>query len=609
MNKTVKRSFILLPIFTIIAIVVHHLPVPLLFGINIYFSDIVFLSAIRLIGLPYAIVITLVTSLVGLWTGGSVLSLILSVAKVVIIGLLWKKGKKDLLTWSFVYIILYLMFYPVGKQVVSELSSTIFHFVMLKEIVSLLFCALVADIISSYLPFVKGFRKIFESNASYLYFGKIISHIIMFAAIFPLLLVVFVVSKSMVNDMYQTLQNRLDSFERRVTEEAVSFDLTQIMEFRLESDLQKANLHAVFTEFIGDRSQQVILFNKEGEAWLKVNGGPIEWDHKEEIQSGIGKPLVKNGIIYMDDSQESIEGWQQSVFLGSTSMISSEALLIVPLEQYVLKIINQLHTYLVFLLVVILVAILLTVLINNILTKSISHITNLTTNLPVRMKQNEALHIKETKIKEFGELANNIKQVATELRHMFSVIERKNKQLTEKTDQLMESENKLFRLAHYDSLTLLGNRNKFYEDLKRILRRSEVNGQEFALFFIDMDKFKEVNDTYGHQVGDLLLKKFGKLLLDLTDKHSEFTPYRLAGDEFIAIYKFTSVEDVTLIRKALEHICEQPIVIGSRLSIYTTASIGVSFYPKDGTTIDELVHQADQKMYERKLLRQQDSGE
>src|SRR5690606_24174388 len=215
--------------------------------------------------------------------------------------------------------------------------------------------------------------------------------------------------------------------------------------------------------------------------------------------------------------------------------------------------------------------ILLTVLINNILTKSISHITDLTTNLPVRMKQNEALHIKETKIKEYGELANNIKQVATELRHMFSVIERKNKQLTEKTDQLMESENKLFRLAHYDSLTLLGNRNKFYEDLNRLLRRSEVEGRAFALFFIDMDKFKEVNDTYGHQVGDLLLKKFGKLLLDLKDKHSEFTPYRLAGDEFIVIFKFTSKEEVIEIRKALEHICEQPIVVGNRLSIFTTA--------------------------------------
>ena len=429
----------------------------------------------------------------------------------------------------------------------------------------------------------------------------------MFAAIFPLLLIVFVVSKSLVNDMYQILENRLQSFESRTAEEASSLDLTQIMEFRLESDLQKAKLHAIFTEFIGDRDQQVILFNKEGEAWLKVNDGPMEWNHKEDIQSGIGKALVKNGIIYIPDSIESVEGWQRSVFIGTTSMLSSEVLLIIPLEQDILHIINQLHTYLVFLLAVILVAIMLSVLINNILTKSISHITNLTSNLPVRMKQNEALHIKETRIKEFGELANNIKQVATELRHMFSIIERKNKQLTEKTDQLMESENKLFRLAHYDSLTLLGNRNKFYEDLNRLLRRSEVNGQEFVLFFIDMDKFKDVNDTYGHQVGDMLLKKFGKLLLDLKDKYSEFTPYRLAGDEFIAIFKYTSKEEVTFIRKELEHICERPIVVGKRLSVVVTASIGVSFYPDHGATIDELVHHADQKMYERKLLRQQDS--
>ena len=589
-------------IFTLIAILIHHIPVPLLFGTHIYFTDIIFFAAIRLIGLPYALLVTIITSVVALFTGGSIVTLVTSIIKVAIIGLLWIKRKKDFVTWSFVYILLVFLSYPIGQYLAGDLPTTLFHFEMVKEIVTLLFCALVADIISDYLPIIKGFRTIFRSTSSF-YFGKIISHIILFATIFPLLLIVFIVAKSLENDMYQTLQYQADSFKNRVAEEASSLELSEIMEFRLESDLQKANLYAIFSEFIGNRNQQVILFNNYGEAWLTINQDQIQWSHKDDIQNGIGKTIMENGFIYIPQSGESLNGWHQSSFISSTSMLSSEAFLIVPLEESIVKIIKQLYHYLIFLLAVILVALLFTIIINRILTKSIFHITSLATNLPIRMKNNEALNFKATRIREFDELANNIKQVATELRHMFSVIERKNKQLTEKTDQLMESENKLFRLAHYDSLTLLGNRNKFYEELPHIIRRTDLQEQEFCLFFIDLDRFKEVNDTYGHQTGDVLLKRFGRRLLEFKASYPEFTPYRLAGDEFVGVLRFVSKEEVTIIRKELEHICEQPIQLNNKLVIHLTASIGVSFYPDDGATIDDLLHEADQKMYERKVLR------
>lgn len=583
---------------------INHLPVPLLFGTHIYFTDIIYFVAIRLIGLPSALIVTIFTSVIGLLTGGSLLTLVTSIAKVSIIGLLWVKRKRDFVTWSFVYILLLSLTYPIGRYIVGDMSSVLFHFEIIKEIVTLLFCALVADIVSDYLPVIKGFRKVFKATSSFS-FGKIISHIILFATIFPLLLIVFIFAKSLESDMYQTLEYQSNSFKNRVSEESASLDLSEIMGVRLESDLQKANLNAVFSEFIGDRNQQVILFNEQGEAWLSINKGPIEWTHKDEIEDGIGKTVRENEFIYIPHSEESLNGWHQSVYIASTPMVSSDAMLIIPLKDNIVTIIKQLYHYLIFLLAVILVAILFTIIINKILTKSIFHITSLATNLPLRMKNNEALNIKATRIREFDELANNIKEVATELRHMFSVIERKNKQLTEKTDQLMESENKLFRLAHYDSLTLLGNRNKFYEELPHIMRRTDLQDQEFCLFFIDLDRFKEVNDTYGHQTGDVLLKRFGRRLLDFKTSYPEFTPYRLAGDEFIGVLRFASKKEVSIIRKELEEICEQPILLDNHLAIDLTASIGISFYPEDGSTIDDLLHQADQKMYERKILRHQ----
>ena len=173
-------------------------------------------------------------------------------------------------------------------------------------------------------------------------------------------------------------------------------------------------------------------------------------------------------------------------------------------------------------------------------------------------------------------------------------IQRQNARLEERVASKTEELN---HIAHHDSLTSLPNRLLFLDRLKQTLKSAARRQQNVGVLFLDLDRFKEVNDTYGHQVGD-------KLLIEVTAKlkgifREEDTIARLGGDEFTVILQNTQeVDIVKILNKVINTMKEKIDVDGIELN--TTFSIGVSLFPRDGLTSDLLLRNADTAMYQAK---------
>ncbi len=177
-------------------------------------------------------------------------------------------------------------------------------------------------------------------------------------------------------------------------------------------------------------------------------------------------------------------------------------------------------------------------------------------------------------------------------------IERKNGQLEDINELLEQQREAALHMAYHDPLTQLGNRGKLLIDLTRLIEESKCTKQLFAFMFVDLDRFKLVNDTLGHNAGDQLLQKVSrKLLSELRDTDSL---YRVGGDEFIVLMRVVSNENVPhVVAQRLIDSLAQPFVLSDQQASIG-ATIGISVCPDDSEDRDELIRFADKAMYEAK---------
>jgi diguanylate cyclase (GGDEF)-like protein/PAS domain S-box-containing protein len=154
------------------------------------------------------------------------------------------------------------------------------------------------------------------------------------------------------------------------------------------------------------------------------------------------------------------------------------------------------------------------------------------------------------------------------------------------------------RLAQFDSLTGLPNRTLFNDRLAQTLTLAKRNRWIAGIVFVDLDRFKAVNDTYGHGAGDKLLKEVGQRLQECI--RSGDTAGRLAGDEFaVALSTLAKAEDADLVAQKIIAALARPVDVGGAQAI-VTASLGIALYPVDGEDPDELLRNADTAMYRAK---------
>jgi diguanylate cyclase (GGDEF)-like protein len=160
-----------------------------------------------------------------------------------------------------------------------------------------------------------------------------------------------------------------------------------------------------------------------------------------------------------------------------------------------------------------------------------------------------------------------------------------------------QSELHMKRLAYYDSLTGLPNRRLLMEHLILALKRVARNNSVVGVFFIDIDHFKQINDTLGHETGDRVLQQLAtRLSQSLRDSD---TLARLSGDEFVAVVEVTQPRQLAVVAASLQQRLKIPFTTRDG-EVFVSASIGVSTYPTDGDDAEELLRNADRAMYRAK---------
>jgi diguanylate cyclase (GGDEF)-like protein len=177
--------------------------------------------------------------------------------------------------------------------------------------------------------------------------------------------------------------------------------------------------------------------------------------------------------------------------------------------------------------------------------------------------------------------------IATGHRLMKEITERKQAQL--------------YHLAHHDTLTGLPNRLLFYDRLSQALSHAQRLSQNMAVLFIDLDHFKQVNDTWGHPAGDLLLQETAWRLKSCLREGD--TVARQGGDEFtIILTDLTNAQDADKVAQKILNFFSKPILILEQ-EVHITCSIGLSLYPADGPNMDALIQKADTAVYQAKQSR------
>lgn len=154
---------------------------------------------------------------------------------------------------------------------------------------------------------------------------------------------------------------------------------------------------------------------------------------------------------------------------------------------------------------------------------------------------------------------------------------------------------KLQHHATHDILTDMDNSRQFYSNLSYAIEHSQFNNQSFTLLFIDLDHFKEVNDNFGHDMGDKLLMEVSSRLKKII-RNADFVA-RIGGDEFtIILWQLKDKENIAKIAKKINHNLSEPFEIDSE-TFHISASIGISIYPNDGFESLTLIRAADKAMY------------
>jgi diguanylate cyclase (GGDEF)-like protein/PAS domain S-box-containing protein len=161
-----------------------------------------------------------------------------------------------------------------------------------------------------------------------------------------------------------------------------------------------------------------------------------------------------------------------------------------------------------------------------------------------------------------------------------------------------QAEERIHQLAYYDTLTGLTNRVLYNDRLSLAMVRAQRTKEMLAVLLLDLDLFKEVNDTLGHSIGDQLLKTVaGRLAGSL---RNEDTVTRMGGDEFTMLLPgITQVEDVAVIAQKILEVVRKPLMLGGH-ELIITASIGIAIYPADGKDEEALLKNADTAMYHAK---------
>lgn len=460
-----------------------------------------------------------------------------------------------------------------------------------------------ADLMLNYIPF-ENIRspKIYRTSYT-INFNRALFHLSVLITILP-----FVMSITINNyNNYQTQSNAVLKTSQEIAEklknELWSWDYEERKKLNMFSSLhrgyinefvKKTSQNGKYEIIITDQNKKIIYSSDPS---LKVES-IFDWQNGQNVKSV--EDSLYTAFPVTDYHVPPMIQWGQGFYIYEEYVREFSLYIHVKflMGTYHETVLISYGYQLQFFILCILIAILFSTIVNQFLLKTISKLASMTTGLANKLKQTDEIKWPSSNVQEIKSLINSFKYMADNLKQMFHETYTMNDQLESQAQMLKMSQDDLHKLAYYDVLTELPNRLYFQYYLADLINKAQ-NGVDYkvAVMFVDMDKFKQINDTLGHDQGDKLLQIIANKLHAF--KNDNINIFRLGGDEFVIVMKCKDVKEAEVLAMKILSLATQPVQLSGSL-IYIGFSIGISVFPDDDDDQDSLVKNADIAMYSAK---------
>ncbi|WP_186579436.1 putative bifunctional diguanylate cyclase/phosphodiesterase [Aquibacillus kalidii] len=581
--------FVALTACTVLSII---FPIQLMYGVSFSFASIFLFLILRLFGLSLAMVIGIVTFLFIPHDFINISSQTILLMELLFVGAFFFRGRSakmffvDALYWVTAGLIATFLLHS------TYLSGNVLYFQICKDMINGLCNVLIADMLLAYFPFYKLFKrkKLNRNNVS---IHQFLSHITVISILVPFFLSV---NTNQANNFISSHLVKLAEININQIEEKLSlWDSADIKKALSINGKQRQEIQELVKQSVPEEFD-FYLTNKV-EYVIASSTAEIPLDERYSWQDNYQINRFSSDILEAIPNEQgtSINRWSEGLYLYETKLdtVSMNIVFQFPIMHYQELIygsfLGQLKNSLIFaLFMIVLVATVSRIFMNN-----LRQLTIATTGLPQKLHNLENVHWPQSYVSELRILTQNLMVMADKIKELFRDSNKMNKILTEQTNKLKKSEDKLHHLAFYDALTQLPNRLHFQNYVRNMIKMKTTKC--FAVIFIDLNQFKQINDTLGHDAGDALLQVTADKLsnLKVAQKREIF---RLGGDEFVIVETVTNETDVSASLDKIIQEFANPFVVEEQ-TLFITSSVGVSMYPRDGKDLDTLVKCADIAMY------------
>ncbi|OPA75575.1 hypothetical protein BVG16_19730 [Paenibacillus selenitireducens] len=613
------RAFSALIICIGLATLGTHWVINFSYGAHIMFCSAFLFVILNLFG-PYwsGAAVLIVSAISYFWLDGPIYLILICIEVILVSAVFSRKRKRFLFIWDGLFWLIIgapltgLLYYLQIGIYSSEMYLQIFMIAM-----SGLLNGLLGDVIITYLPW----RRLFpQMKKRMIYLNQLLTHLSIVAVIGPFLLNMYLDSSQIrdrvehdsllfMQTQTQHMMNEMNRMEReskgstsKIKESIQSGEITEeLVRNSANGAIKMGLLYAdnnIASSTDGDwfRKQYYTVFN---------NG----LQHLSSSSDSHEVGYYKTGLRYASEFYRWIPEnehynyetwrWNNGYYVLVTEIAGfspNQIVAALPISYYQHSTIMAYTNKFIVMFSFCMIATIISLFFNSYLMLSLNKLTKMTTDLPDKLKRQQVFAWPRTAIHEVAALVTNFRIMADRVVEMFLEMRRMNDQLIEQTEMLELSEERLQQLAYYDTLTGLPNRYHFSLDLERSLEESVKSNQTLAVMFIDLDRFKHVNDTLGHDVGDLLLTEVSQRLDQIFRDSTQAMCARLGGDEFVVVLRDVERSNVNTYAEAIIEKLSLGFHVQSH-ELFVAASIGVSLFPQDGDSLTSMLKNADTAMY------------
>lgn len=615
------RTSMLFVILTVLTAVFSVIGLEFSYGAEFMLCGATLLIMLVLYGSHWAAIMALIIGLGFYFSGYGSFILLLIGLEMILVGYMYERKRGFLLLWDSLF------WFGIGAPLAAVLfclqtneynAEALLQYFMFA--MSGLLNALIADVVVTYMPWK---RLLPDLRTKPVYLNELLMHLSVAIVFIPFLLNMLIDSRDMQQDIERDSLARIELQTAQITDALLQMNRKQRQGLNLGSIMETGKLHDNLKLHSQNGLLKLAAFNQKGqlvvssdEVWFESNAvymedkvpnkSPVRMaaHHSQIRMDAYGVKSSFSRILPPDRNYDyGTRRWNDGYYVLEDKLTDhpiAKVVGFIPISYFLQTTIDVYLRKFLMLFMVCLLATGVSLAVSRLIVRSLRDLEEATAGMHHKLLKDKTVKWPCIRIGEIRLLAINFRAMSDRLTEVFKEMLRMNEKLLDQTKMLELSEEKLQHIAYYDTLTQLPNRHYFTINVERALEDADNKASSLALMFIDIDRFKHINDSLGHNVGDMLLVQVAQRLSDCLSKLSgRHLSSRYGGDEFIIMLEDSSREEVNAVAKRILQRLRESFLVQAH-ELFVSASIGVSLYPDNGYVYTDLLKQADTAMYAAK---------